>query len=74
MHALKRLVREDDGFEMLEWAVVAALFATAGAIIPLRFATGLGVLFLVSSLGAALLLHAPRFARSDADSPPNRKQ
>ncbi len=32
MHALKRFVREDEGLEMLEWAIVAALFATAGAV------------------------------------------
>jgi Flp pilus assembly pilin Flp len=29
---LKRFVVEDDGLEMLEWAIVAALFATAGAV------------------------------------------
>ncbi len=30
--ALKRFVLEDEGLEMLEWAIVAALFATAGAV------------------------------------------
>jgi pilus assembly protein Flp/PilA len=33
LKALKRFVREDEGLEMLEWAIVAALFATAGAVI-----------------------------------------
>ena len=30
--AMKRFVLEDEGLEMLEWAIVAALFATAGAV------------------------------------------
>jgi Flp pilus assembly pilin Flp len=29
---LKRLWREDDGMEMLEWAVVAAVFVAAAAL------------------------------------------
>ena len=33
INIVKRFVREDDGLEMLEWAIVAALFATAGAVI-----------------------------------------
>ena len=32
MNVLKRFVFEDEGLEMLEWAIVAALFATAGAV------------------------------------------
>ncbi len=32
LNTLKRFVREDEGLEMLEWAIVAALFATAGAV------------------------------------------
>ena len=32
MNALKRFALEDEGLEMLEWAIVAALFATAGAV------------------------------------------
>ena len=32
MIALKRFFIEEDGLEMLEWAIVAALFATAGAV------------------------------------------
>jgi pilus assembly protein Flp/PilA len=33
LNAIKRLIREDEGLEMLEWAIVAALFATAGAVV-----------------------------------------
>jgi Flp pilus assembly pilin Flp len=32
LNVMKRFIREDDGLEMLEWAIVAALFATAGAV------------------------------------------
>ena len=32
MSVLKRFVFEDEGLEMLEWAIVAALFSTAGAV------------------------------------------
>jgi Flp pilus assembly pilin Flp len=29
---MKRFLREDDGMELLEWAIVAVLFALAGAL------------------------------------------
>jgi Flp pilus assembly pilin Flp len=32
LNAVKRFIREDEGIEMLEWTIVAALFATAGAL------------------------------------------
>ena len=32
LNTLKRFLREEEGLEMLEWAIVAALFATAGAV------------------------------------------
>ncbi len=31
MKTLKRFLSEEDGIEMLEWAIVALLFAVAGA-------------------------------------------
>jgi Flp pilus assembly pilin Flp len=31
-NTIRRFAREDEGIEMLEWAIVAALFATAGAV------------------------------------------
>ena len=31
MNTLKRFLSEEDGIEMLEWAIVALLFAVAGA-------------------------------------------
>ena len=30
-HTLKRLVREEDGMEMVEWAIVGVVFAVAAA-------------------------------------------
>ena len=30
---IKRLVREDDGMEMVEWSIVGVVFALAGALI-----------------------------------------
>ncbi len=30
--AMKRFALEDEGLEMLEWAIVAALFASVGAV------------------------------------------
>ena len=30
---MKRLVREDDGMEMVEWSIVAVVFALASAIL-----------------------------------------
>lgn len=32
LNVMKRFIREDEGLEMLEWVIVAALFATAGAV------------------------------------------
>ena len=32
MNLMKRFVREDDGLEMVEWAIVAALITTAAAV------------------------------------------
>ena len=31
-NTLKRLVREEDGMEMVEWAIVAVVFAVAAAV------------------------------------------
>jgi pilus assembly protein Flp/PilA len=31
LNAVKRFLREEEGLEMLEWAIVALLFAVAGA-------------------------------------------
>jgi Flp pilus assembly pilin Flp len=31
LQTLKRLVREDDGMEMIEWAIVGVVFAVAAA-------------------------------------------
>ena len=31
--AIKRLVREDDGMEMVEWSIVGVIFALAGALL-----------------------------------------
>ena len=31
METLKRLIREDDGMEMIEWAIVGVVFAVAAA-------------------------------------------
>ena len=36
---LKRLVREDDGMEMVEWAIVAIVFAVAAAVFWTQLAT-----------------------------------
>ena len=32
MNLIKRLILEDDGMEMIEWAIVGVVFAIAGAI------------------------------------------
>ena len=40
---LKRLVREDDGMEMIEWAIVATVFAVASASLWGVLATSLDV-------------------------------
>lgn len=32
-NALKRLVREDEGMEMVEWSIVGVVFALAGALL-----------------------------------------
>ena len=32
LNLMKRFVREDDGLEMVEWAIVAALITTAAAV------------------------------------------
>jgi Flp pilus assembly pilin Flp len=32
MKLFKRLVTEDDGMEMIEWAIVGVVFAIAGAV------------------------------------------
>jgi Flp pilus assembly pilin Flp len=32
MKLFKRLIREDDGMEMIEWAIVGVVFAIAGAV------------------------------------------
>ena len=33
VRSLKRLVREDDGMEMVEWSIVGVVFALAGALL-----------------------------------------
>ena len=32
-NTMKRLVREDDGMEMVEWSIVGVVFALAGALL-----------------------------------------
>jgi Flp pilus assembly pilin Flp len=32
-NSLNRLVREDDGMEMVEWSIVGVVFALAGALL-----------------------------------------
>lgn len=32
-NSLKRLVREDDGMEMVEWSIVGVVFALAAAVL-----------------------------------------
>jgi len=32
-NTLKRLVREDDGMEMVEWSIVGVVFALGGALL-----------------------------------------
>lgn len=32
-NTMKRLVREDEGMEMVEWSIVAVVFALAGALL-----------------------------------------
>lgn len=33
INAIKRLVREDEGMEMVEWSIVAVVFALASALL-----------------------------------------
>jgi Flp pilus assembly pilin Flp len=33
LNAIKRLVREDAGMEMVEWSIVGVVFALAGALL-----------------------------------------
>jgi Flp pilus assembly pilin Flp len=33
LNTMKRLVREDDGMEMVEWSIVGVVFALAGALL-----------------------------------------
>ncbi len=46
MKTLKRFLSEEDGIEMLEWAIVALLFAVAGAatwgLLGTQISTSLG--------------------------------
>ena len=38
---IKRLVREDDGMEMVEWSIVGVVFALAGALLWSTLGTGI---------------------------------
>ncbi len=38
----KRFVREDDGMEMVEWAIVATVFAVASALLWTTLSTAIG--------------------------------
>jgi len=43
MKLFKRLVTEDDGMEMIEWAIVGVVFAIAGAVAWGLLADSVGV-------------------------------
>ena len=42
MKLIKRLIIEDDGMEMIEWAIVGVVFAIAGAAAWQGLATSVG--------------------------------
>lgn len=41
LRLIKRVLREEDGMELLEWAIVAVVFALAGAVAMDSLGTGL---------------------------------
>ena len=41
LRLIKRFAREDEGMELLEWAIVAVLFALSGAVAMEALGTGL---------------------------------